>query len=140
MNSRAFVLELLQEARDTRQLKYLGLALGAEAEEQVANVLMEMRETGEIKDFYQTEKDSKQDQKGIDFVVFVFGCWVPMPLQVKRSGPNARIHRKKYPHIPVVSTKSGNILRGIRKAINDFSVQRSTKRLEYKHLLEKVNQ
>lgn len=102
--------------------------LGAEAELEVSHALTWLRGDGEIQDFYQTEQFSRQDTQGIDFVVFVTRLWIPIPFQVKRSSKYARIHRKKYPKIPLVVVSKGEIRRQIRKIIHEQLAERKEQR------------
>jgi len=102
--------------------------LGEEAELEVFHALTWMRGDGEIKDFYQTQQFSRQDAQGIDFVVFVKDLWLPIPLQVKRSSRYNRIHRKKYPHIPLVVVSRGGIRKQIRKIIHEQLTKRNEER------------
>lgn len=106
----------------------LGNLLGAEAELEAFHALTWLRGDGEIQDFYQTQQFSRQDTQGIDFVVFVTQLWLPIPFQVKRSSKYARIHRKKYPHIPLVVVSRGEIRKQIRKIIHEQLAKRNEQR------------
>jgi hypothetical protein len=102
--------------------------LGQEAEQEVHDALCWMRGQGEIQDFYQTPKNSRQDTRGIDFVVFSTRHWLPIVLQVKRSFGQIQAHRKKYPDIPVVIVRQGNLMRQIRNILNQKLIARKQKR------------
>lgn len=106
----------------------LGNILGEEAETEVFYALTWLRGDGEIQDFYQTPQFSRQDCQGIDFVVFATNLWFPIPFQVKRSSKYARIHRKKYPHIPLVVVSRGEIRKQIRKIIHEQLALRNEQR------------
>lgn len=106
----------------------LGNLLGEEAELEVFHALTWLRGDGEILDFYQTQQFSRQDTQGIDFVVFVTRLWLPIAFQVKRSSKYARIHRRKYPNIPLVVVSKGEIRRQIRKIIHEQLAERSEQR------------
>jgi len=91
--------------------------LGYENECRVRNILRKLKREGKIVKFYSTNR--RDDKfKGIDF--FIIGIeGNKIPLQVKSSFTGAKMHRKKFPDIPVVVVNAEN-LKEVEKEIKSL--------------------
>ena len=81
-------------------IKKISHQRGGKNESAVKTALDEMKDNGEIVNFYKTGRRADKFQ-GIDFfIIKISGDKVP--LQVKSSFAGALEHQKKFPNIPVV--------------------------------------
>ena len=80
---------------------------GVEAENRIERHLIELMGEGLIDDYIKSRKNDNLDIKGIDFLVFY--NYEVLPLQVKSSTNAIKLHKNKYPFIPVINAYENDV-------------------------------
>jgi hypothetical protein len=92
--------------------------IGLNREDIVFLTLKEMKRKQEIHDFLRSEKFSKNDVRGVDFIIIAVGKSKYRKVEISVTGPRwAKKDQEKHPDIPVLAVKEEDDIESMREKI-----------------------